>query len=173
VTLVKKYLLDANIFIEAHMRYYPFDIGPGFWDALLAHHDKKRIFSIQQVKDELDEGDDRLTQWANDTAPKTFFKKTADKAVVDWYKKIVQWVTQQPQFTAEAQAQFASVADGWLIAYAKSNGLVVVTHEKPSAQVKARVPIPNVCDEFKVEYLNTFEMLRELGVQLVLARSRR
>jgi len=170
---VKKYLLDANIFIEAHMRYYPFDVTPGFWASLLAHHDKKRVFSIEQVKDELDAGDDRLTQWAHDSAPKSFFKKTADKKVIDWFRKMVEWVTGQAQFTDEAKAQFAGVADGWLVAYAKANGLVVVTHEEHSAHVKVRIPIPNVCREFGVEYTNTFEMLRELGVQLVLGKPRK
>lgn len=27
-----KYILDANVFIEAHRRYYSFDIAPSFWN---------------------------------------------------------------------------------------------------------------------------------------------
>lgn len=29
-----KYCLDANVFVEAHRRYYAFDIAPPFWRAL-------------------------------------------------------------------------------------------------------------------------------------------
>lgn len=28
------FLLDTNVFIEAHQRYYGLDLCPGFWDAL-------------------------------------------------------------------------------------------------------------------------------------------
>jgi hypothetical protein len=73
------------------------------------------------------------------------------------------WVQSEPQFTPEATAEFLSVADGWVAAYANTNGLVVVTHEEFAPDVKKKVPIPNVCIEFGVEYCNTFEMLRGLG----------
>ena len=44
MTPQKNYLLDSNILIEAHKRYYPFDVVPGFWDVLLDLHDGKRVF---------------------------------------------------------------------------------------------------------------------------------
>lgn len=62
--------------------------------------------------------------------------------------------------------QFANGADGWLVAYARAKGHVVVTHEQLSADVRRKVPIPNVCNAFGVRYVDTFEMLRELGVRL-------
>ena len=148
---MKKYLLDTNIFIESHKQYFPFDVSPGFWQALLLHHEKKRIFSIDRVKREIDEGDDRLTRWANESAPKGFFKRTADHSVIDWYRQMVAWVSNHSHFTDAAKAEFASVADGWVVAYAKANGFVVVTLEKYNAQVRATVKIPNVCEEFGVE----------------------
>ena len=76
------------------------------------------------------------------------------------------WIDAQVQFTGAAKEQFARGADGWLIAYAKAMGYVVVTQEQISADVRRRVPIPNVCTEFGIRYVNTFEMLRELGRRL-------
>jgi len=76
------------------------------------------------------------------------------------------WVTAQGQFTDAAKEQFARGADGWLVAYAKAMGYVVVTQEQISADVRRRVPIPNVCTAFGVRYVDTFEMLRELGSRL-------
>jgi hypothetical protein len=80
------------------------------------------------------------------------------------------WVYREPQFTAEAKAEFAAVADGWIVAYAKVNWYVVVTHEEHRPEVRNRVPIPNVCVQFGVDYCNTFEMLRDLNVQFVLGK---
>ena len=78
------------------------------------------------------------------------------------------WVQNNPQFQTAAKSKFAAVADGWLVAYAYVHNAVVVTHETFSADAKSRVLIPNVCQQFNVRYLNTFEMLRQLGVQFDL-----
>ncbi|MDY0164967.1 MAG: DUF4411 family protein [Thermoguttaceae bacterium] len=166
----RRYLLDANVFIEAYQGYYAFDICPGFWQSLLRQHGAKRVFSIDKIEDELAAGHDSLSNWATDTAQNTFFKRTADKRVADAFTEMIKWVQADKQFTVEAKARFASVADGWLIAYAKTNALIVVTRETYVPDVKVRVPIPNVCLEFDVEFCNTFEMLRDLKVQFVLRK---
>ena len=46
----KRYILDANVFIQAHQTYYAFDICPGFWLALSRQHEAKRIFSIDKIR---------------------------------------------------------------------------------------------------------------------------
>ena len=33
----KRFLLDANVFIQAKKSYYAFDVAPGFWSALVKH----------------------------------------------------------------------------------------------------------------------------------------
>jgi hypothetical protein len=166
----KRYVLDANVFIQAHQTYYAFDICPGFWLGLLRQHDANRVFSIDKIKTELLALSDPLSDWVKNTARDTFFKGTADKAVTDGFRDMVNWVQSEAQFTAVAKATFSTVADGWLVAYAKANGLVVVTHEEYSPQARKDVPVPNVCIEFEVDYCNTFEMLRDLKVQLTLRK---
>src|SRR5438876_1428039 len=150
----KKYILDANIFIQAHRTYYGFDLCPGFWLALSHHNEAKRIFSIDKIRTELLQLNDQLSDWVRNRAPDTFFKGTADKAVADAFRHMENWVQNEPQFTSEAKAGFASVADGWVIAYAKANGLVVVSHEEYAPEARKKVPIPNVCLEFGVTYCN-------------------
>lgn len=172
MSAAKSYALDANVFIGAHQGYYAFDICPGFWSALVRQHQAKRVFSIDKVKAELIGLDDRLKEWVQNNAPQTFFRGTADKQVMDAYTAMVNWVQSQPQFTPEAKAEFASVADGWVIAYAKANGLIVVTHEEYAPDAKRKVPIPNVCIEFSVNYCNTFEMLKDLKERFVLKHRR-
>ncbi|MEX1097394.1 MAG: DUF4411 family protein [Planctomycetales bacterium] len=169
----KRYVLDANVFIGAHQAHYGFDLCPGFWLALLRQHDSKRVCSIDRIRGELVAGHDDLSEWVKEKAPKTFFKQTADANVVKAFRDMVNWVQNERQFNDEAKAEFASVADGWVVAYAKANGLVVVSHEEYAAEAKRRVPIPNVCLEFGVEYCNTFDMLRDLKVQFILRKKRR
>lgn len=168
-----KYLLDANAFIEAKDRYYGFDICPGYWSSLLVQHNYRRLYSIDRISDELNELDDVVKQWIEDKVPDTFFKKTEDQAVIEKFQEMVNWVYSQPQFTDAARTEFASVADGWVIAYAAVNGLIVVTHELFAPEAKRKVPMPNVCVEFDVEYVDTFSMLRELGETFIRSMKRR
>lgn len=161
----RKYALDANIFIEAKRRYYAFDLCPGFWAALIWHHEHGRIGSIDKVKKELEHGADELNTWVANTAPGSCFITTDNSDVVICFAQMVSWVQSQAQFNPEAKAEFASGTDGWLIAYAKTNGLVLVTHEILSPDARRRVPMPNVCQQFGVAYVDTFEMLRDLNTR--------
>ncbi len=163
----RRFLLDANAFIEAKNRYYGFDICPGFWTSLLIQNAAKRIFSIDRIEAELKEQNDEVKDWVENKVPIGFFKKTEDQAVIDKFQEMVNWVYAQAQFTDAAKSEFASVADGWVLAYSGTNGLVVVTHEQFAPDAKRKVPIPNVCVEFEIEFVNTFEMLRELGEKFV------
>ncbi len=110
----KRYLLDANVFIEAKNKYYGFNLCPGYWTALVAKHKNGNVFSIDKVLDELSDEGDALSHWASDTVPNTFFKKSQDQAVIDAFQDMVAWVNSEIQFTSAAKAEFASVADGWV-----------------------------------------------------------
>ena len=48
---------------------------------------------------------------------------------------------------------------------ARQHGFVVVTQEAPAPESKTDVKVPDVCEAFKVPYIDTFEMLEKLGVQ--------
>lgn len=158
------YVLDANVFIEAARRYYAFDLVPGFWQSLQDHAENGDILSIDRVSDELEKGKDALADWAKSHFH-TAFASTDDPDVTQAYAEIMNWVSNQAPFSDAAKADFAQGADGWLIAYAKVYGHTVVTHEELAPDVKRKVPIPNVCKAFSVRYVNTFAMLRSLGVR--------
>jgi predicted RNA-binding protein with TRAM domain len=157
----KTFLIDTNILIEAHRQYYSFEICPGFWDSMVHHNIKAKIFSIDRVKNEIT-GTDALAQWVKNTAPKSLFCSTDDVSTVQKYSEIMRWVQSQKQFTDGAKEDFAKAADGWVIAYAQAQGYTVVTHEEARPNVKVRIPIPNICEKFNVEHLNTFDMLKIL-----------
>jgi hypothetical protein len=167
VTASEVFVLDANIFIEAAKRYYAFDIAPPFWTALSDKAEEGVLMSIDRVLDEICRGKDDLTKWASADF-REWFLSTDDEAVLTAYGQIMQWSVANPQFTDAAKAEFASAvnADAWVVAYAYAKGYVVVTDEVFDPQVRKRIPIPNVCRAFSVRYMNTFGMLRELGITL-------
>ena len=123
------------------------------------------IFSIDRVKDEMKTGD-KLGTWIKDSAPDTLFVDTNDNAILQQFAAIMQWVQSSNQYLAEAKAEFAQIADGWLVACAKVYNYTVVTHEVHNSLIRKKVPIPNICKEFNVSYVDTFLMLRDLHVRL-------
>jgi hypothetical protein len=167
----RSFLLDANVFIEAKRRYYAFDLCPGFWECLKAHHAEGRIYSIDRIFNELADGADDLADWATEM-PSGYFLSTEDESVTDGYREVVSWVNGQKQFKEEVKAEFLAIADGWLIAYAKQKGMVVVTHEVYAPDARNKIPMPNICRGFNIDHADTFDMLRELGVQFHWKRDR-
>lgn len=172
-----QFVLDANVFIGAHRSYYPLDLCPGFWDGLIQHFHSGTLLSIDKVRDELldisrreDEEPDDLYFWTRNS-PRNLFVSTSEQAVVDIYGNVIAWVYSGRQFNDGAKDDFAEKADGWLVAYALAYDLTLVTQEVYRPLIKRRIPIPNVCSYFKVNYINTFDMLRQLGVRFELASS--
>lgn len=156
------YLLDANVFIEAHRRYYGLDLCPGFWECLTHYSTQARLCSIDQVRDEIRDGD-ALAEWAKGV-PEEMFVSSAEPAAVTKYAEIVTWVNDS-DFTDAAKSKFASEADGWLAAYAQVHSMVLVTHETYERDRKNKVKLPNVCRKFGVQYLDIFSMLRSFEVR--------
>jgi hypothetical protein len=163
----RNYLVDANVLMEAKRRYYRFDLCPGFWACLAWQHKQGSIGSIDRVRVEIEEGKDDLAHWAKRTCPKTFFSATTDAKVAAAYGKIIAWVQSQVRYSPAAKAEFAQVADGWLIAYSNVHNLIVVTHEAPAPESRKEVKIPDVCNQFSVPYVDTFDMLEALGTEFI------
>jgi len=157
------FVIDTGVFIQAKQTYYAFDIAPRFWQHLIEAYDAGRIESIDRVQKELFRGKDDLAQWAKDDFSDAF-KSTDRRDVADVYGQIINWVRAQQRFSRAEIAKFARGADGWLIAYGKVTGGVVVTHEG-SEPTSDRVKIPDVCQQFGVTCASPFKMLRELGVK--------
>ena len=156
------FVLDANVFIGAHRRYYALDLCPGFWECLIHYCEESRLWSIDRVRDEILVKPDQLSEWVKQ-APQNLFVSTAEESVIDAFVGMNEWVQENSRFQPQAIEEFARVDDGWLAAYAKVNNAVVVTHEVFRRDRDDKVPLPNVCQQFGVK-CNTFAMLRRLDV---------
>jgi len=158
----RTFLVDANVLIAAHRAYYAFDICPGFWESIKAGHAAGRIFSTRRVLTEIQRNEDVLTTWVGTHLPAEFFLDDALAPISLEYAPMMNWVSSR-NFLPAAIAKFATDADGWLIATSKHRSFCLVTHEARQDGARARVPMPNVCEEFGVSYCNTYEMIRELS----------
>jgi len=162
-----RYVLDTSVFIQAARSYYHFDIAPGFWNAMKQHAGVGTLLSIDRVKHEIDKGKDELAGWTDNHFHDSF-ESTKDAGVLAAYKKVIQWAYKQPQYTNAAKDEFARAdnADAWVVAYALAKRCVVVTQEVSAPQAKSKIKVPDVCRAFSVPYIDTFELMRRLGIKL-------
>lgn len=158
------YLLDANVFIQAKNLHYGLDFCPAFWEWLIVNNKNKKVFSIEKVGDEINAGNDELSQWAAQRG-KDFFL-VPDTAILPVLNTVSGWVTGQ-RYEPAAVSTFLQLADYYLIAYALAHGHIVVTHEIVKATVK-KIQIPNVCIGLKIKCMTPFEMLRHERARFIL-----
>jgi PIN domain protein len=153
------YLLDSNIFIQSSFLEYRFSFCGGFWELLRTLHDAGRVFSIRAVKQELTKKDDELAQWIK-TLPDEFFRDERTKETQIRYAELMNWAASNSQFTEAAKNKFASEhADPWLVSYAATNGMKIVTHERYDPNIRKSVKIPNAAKQINVECVNLYDFL--------------
>jgi len=161
------YLLDANVFMQAKNLHYGFDFCPAFWDWLVAANRDRRVFSLEQVGDELAAIADELSDWAAERGPGFFLKP--DPAMVTALSRVSSWAASQ-HYEPAAVNTFLQVADYFLVAYALAHSHTVVTHEIASTS-KKRIKVPDACLGLGVKCITPFVMLRNERARFVLDRS--
>ena len=156
------YWLDSNVFIEGKKGPYGFDIAPRFWTMIDELTDDGRISCPAMVYDELSDTQDDLADWAQNRRVSGLFVQPAPD-VQEAYRAVVEHVMQRYPDN-QARRRFLNRADPWVIAHAIARGGTVVSMEGRDPSVSQQVKIPNACGHFSVQCVNTYQMLRELGV---------
>ncbi|MCP1714506.1 putative nucleic acid-binding protein [Methanocalculus alkaliphilus] len=161
-----KYLLDANIFIEAKNRYYSFEIAEGFWEWLALLSDEQSFLTIKEVREEIISSyhDDQLEAWLKRFPLQQFID--TDVEIQANQRKIANYILKHEVFSPENKYRFLEKADPWLIATAMAKGYTVVTHESKAGGGTKKVKIPNICEIFDVKYTNIFEVMKAKKVKL-------
>lgn len=160
-----KYLLDANVFITAHRKFYPFDIVPSFWRQLVEKAADK-IIIIEEIDNELLRGQDVLVEWYKENRDKFQILRIPDQSVIVASRRIMNYISENEQFTESAKIEFASSADLWLCAHGLAFGGKIVTLETYESEIKKRVKVPNVCVEFGIEYMDLLQFMRAMDFVL-------
>jgi hypothetical protein len=163
---VIRYLLDANVFIQAKNLHYGLDFCPAFWAWMIAHNSRGRLASIEKVGDELQGHADELSTWAD--ARGAGFFLPPDEAVLPALAQVSTWANSQ-NYEPAAVSTFLQVADYWLIAHALAHGFTVVSHEIPSNSTR-KIKIPNACIGLGLRCIGPYEMLRRERARFVLGQ---
>ena len=162
------FVVDSNFFIQAYRLHYPFDVVPGFWLQVKRLAEEGRIISIDKVRDEIYRNEDALKIWCTEHLPVDFFKETS--GIISQYQSVTSWaVSRSNHYTTVALRVFldAEEADAWLVSYALADKatFTLVTHERSDPNRKNNIKIPQACQPFGVNYINTIEMFRKMGVR--------
>ena len=162
-----KYLIDANVFIQAKNLHYGFDFCPAFWEWLTEQNRVGRVASIEEVADELHAVADELSDWTSARGDGFFLR--SDRRVLSALPIVSDWANRSG-YQAAAVATFLQVADYWLVAHALAHGCTVVTHEVPAATTR-KIKIPNACIGLDVPCVSPYQMLRRERARFVLGPS--
>lgn len=120
------------------------------------------LASITSVYDELAGKGDFLANWVQSRKHSGWFLDITDVQTQQSFAEVVQFVESVPKYTRPHKDLFLKKADPWLIAKARVQSLVIITHESFSANT-TKVKIPNVCQNFNIECNDTFQALRQLA----------
>ena len=155
-----RYLLDANVLIDADRDYYPLDRVPEFWDWLL-HQSKQDIIAIpSEMYNEVCAGKGVLVDWLKKHKNPLVLDADADPV-------LVQHVLFQGYATDLTEAEVEEIGkDPFIVAHAlasKAPATVVTTEISKPSKNRANRRLPDVCKVFGVRSINTFELLRKLN----------
>ena len=157
-----QYCLDADTFIQAKNRHFGMDFHPSFWAWLDQQTSAGVICSPMLVHDEIAVGNNGLATWVKQRLGSGLFVQPspAVQAVVG---QIADYVN--ATYPLHRAQEFLAGADSWVIAQAKIDSAIVVTHETLVPSDSSKVKIPNICQQFGVDWVDVFKMLRDLNAR--------
>jgi hypothetical protein len=161
-----KYLIDADVLIQAKNAHYRFALCPGFWDWLDQANQAGTIHSVERIYEEIRSGGDDLADWATERRDRFFL--APDDAVVAAMPSVAQWAEDQPNYRQAARRSFEESGDFYLVGHALANELTVVTQEASAPNSETSIKIPDACQGVGVACMNPFEMLVAEGAKFVL-----
>ncbi len=157
------YLLDANVLIDADRDYYPIDRVPEFWGWLLNQATQGKVLMPVETYEEVvlprSSNPGSLENWLIENRNEMVFDETVDPA-------LVAKVTELGYANDLTDEEIEKIGrDPFLIAYAladPSNRVVVTTEHSRPSRTRANRHVPDVCRDFGIRSIDTFDFNREL-----------
>ena len=166
-----QYLLDTNIYINFYDRAYRFEYFPSFWDAFEKVLNQYVI--LPKIVVEETNKSDEFKKWLEDNFKGEYLNH---KDYAEEWGQIIQHIAQHPCYSDKALIDPRSwthekIADGWLIAIAKKDGLTLVTDERANPTLNAQNPsgaakIPDIVRDFGIKCITMNEFFKEIGFKL-------
>lgn len=162
------YILDANILIDAKRDYYPISRVPEFWDWII-YQGQQGVIKIpievyEEFSDTKDKDGDKdvLATWAEKEEVKNslLLKEEAEQ-------DLVARITYGGYLKNPTDEELEKMGrDPFLLSYALkdiNNRCIVTTEFSKPSRIGANRHIPDVCKDFNIKCINSFQMIRELN----------
>jgi hypothetical protein len=167
---MKRYLLDTNIFIAAYDRYYRNEYFPTFWEKFSVIINQNIVIP-KIVKDEITKSDWFL-EWLKVNYEDEIMNH---KDYSQQWQRILDFVQSCGLYTDKALIDQTKgwanevIADPWLVAIAKEEGLILVSDEDRipnlgKGNLVRAAKIPDICDRQSVRCINRNEFFGEVGL---------
>ena len=153
------YLIDANVLIDANRDYYPTDRVPEFWDWLVAMGRRGRVKVPLEIYEEIIAGNDALVDWLKDNKNAMLLDESVS---ADLVANVVDRGYANDLTDDELEKMGR---DPFLIAYALADlgrRCVVTTEASRPNRRRANRHIPDVCSDFDILCIDTFQLVRTL-----------
>lgn len=164
-----KYWLDSSVFITAKDTMFGFDINASFWTWMDGALKEGTISAPRKVYSEIVENvrvTDDLATWVK-ARRKNGLCIEPDHNALTALSTVTRYVFQENgRYKYPFALDFVRGADPYLIAAAIADGGIIVSQETDKKPLANRVRIPDVCDQFGVDCIKVWEMLRNLKVKL-------
>lgn len=158
----KKYIFDANCFIEPWNKFYSYTFFKPYWDEAIKSLCGDGLILIQrEIYDEIFKKDDKLSRW---------FKQCNFSIIetdVDTTREVSQINEQFQGLVKESKGR--SLADPFVIAIAKREKATVVTMEDNGSASKPKIPY--VCHALGVRSINLYSFIEESGIKFGMDRT--
>ncbi len=164
-----QYIIDTSSLTQAFRTYYSFEIAPSFWDFLETQFGNGSITTNDKVFEEIKLGKDKLFEWiARPNLKSKLINTKNETKIIRHYAHLMQWADSQTQYKSSAKERFAEFnnADAWVIACGLEYDLTIVSMEVTAPQSKREIKIPDVCEAFSINHIDTFTFLSELGFKM-------
>ena len=153
------YLIDANVLIDANRDYYPTDRVPEFWDWLVAMGRRGRVKVPLEIYEEIIAGNDALVDWLKDNKNAMLLDESVS---ADLVANVVDRGYANDLTDDELEKMGR---DPFLIAYALADlgrRCIVTTEASRPNRRRANRHIPDVCSDFDILCIDTFQLIRTL-----------
>ena len=79
----------------------------------------------------------------------------------DAYKEILSFVEDEPKYERYHRTEFYRKADCWVVAHAKADGGIVVTHE--TEREYGKIKVSSVCGKMRVKWMDVYQFRDKMG----------
>jgi hypothetical protein len=151
------FIIDADAWIACYEERYPTDVFPKLWDHLREVAADEMILTTRHVVNEVGDKRSGVSAWIRALQPTIVLRETP--GVVHRMNEVVERFPDLTRGIAES-------ADPWLVAHAMGRTSAVVVTQEGRRKQNGKPKLPDVCQAFGVQTINSLTMFRRLSFRL-------